>query len=215
MTTFNHQADLDDLIASCRSEGAKRAFAEAVAAYRAGAYRACIVTTWIAVLFDYLGKLRDLDLSGNKGARELLDAFQKAHAAPNIPALQKLENDALRSAREDFELLTPIEERELERLREDRNRCAHPSMSTVEEPYQPSAEQARSHMRNAVMHMLSKPPVQGKAAWTRIWNDVNSDYFPETKDEALERLKVRLAGARDTLITTLLANLIQGLLTDE
>jgi hypothetical protein len=40
--------DLDELVALCRDKVAKKFIQEAVACYRAGAYRSCIVATWNA-----------------------------------------------------------------------------------------------------------------------------------------------------------------------
>jgi hypothetical protein len=42
-------ADLDELILRCRSKQARQYIAEAVACYRAGAFRSCIVATWVVV----------------------------------------------------------------------------------------------------------------------------------------------------------------------
>ena len=75
VTLLERQADLDDLLLRCRAENAKLAFSEAVACFRAGAYRACIVSTRTAVVFDYVGKLRELELSGNGDADLFAELF--------------------------------------------------------------------------------------------------------------------------------------------
>ncbi len=56
--------DLDELILQCRSRHAREYIAEAVACYKAGAFRSCMVATLIAVVFDILDKLRELQISG-------------------------------------------------------------------------------------------------------------------------------------------------------
>lgn len=94
----DRQADLDDLLARCRADHAKVAFAEAVACFRTGAYRACIVATWTAVVFDYLGKLRELELAGNGEARTTLEAFENARRNQDVAAAQKLEAKVLGDA---------------------------------------------------------------------------------------------------------------------
>jgi len=202
---------LDELWASCRAENAKVAFGEAVAAYRSGAYRACIVSTWTAVVFDYLGKLRELELSGNGEARRILESFENARRSHNVGDALKLEAQVLDDATARFELLSPIEKEDLVRLREDRHRCAHPSLLTLDEPYQPTAELARCHMRSAASHLLSRPPLQGREAWTRLWADISSDYFPEDSGAATERIQVRLSRARPTLVRQLAVELTQRL----
>jgi hypothetical protein len=211
----DYQADLDDLISRCRPENTKRSFAEAVACYRAGAYRACIVSTWTSVLFDYLGKLRELELTGNAEAEAIVRRFDVARGNHHIRALLEYEAKALDDAAGKFELLTPTEKQDLERLRDDRNRCAHPSMLTLDDPYAPTAELARSHMRNAVEHMLSRPPLQGREALARLWAAVNSNYFPDDDDDAARRLAPQLAQARPALVRSLLSVLTKRLLAED
>jgi len=52
--------DLDELIVLCRDKSAKKFIQEAVDCYRAGAYRSCIVSTWNAVVFDFIHKKQTL-----------------------------------------------------------------------------------------------------------------------------------------------------------
>src|SRR4028118_107983 len=68
--------DLDELIVLCRDKLAKKIIQEAVACYRAGAYRSCIVATWNAIVFDFLHKLRELERSGNGEATNTLQYFE-------------------------------------------------------------------------------------------------------------------------------------------
>jgi hypothetical protein len=64
----NHLVDIDELALKCRDEAARSYIAEAVQCYKSGAYRSCVVATWIAVVFDIVYKLRELDLTGDKRA---------------------------------------------------------------------------------------------------------------------------------------------------
>lgn len=54
----------------------------------------------------------------------------------------KFERELIKLAKEKFELLSPIEYIDLERLQNDRNRCAHPSLTSDDQAYSPSAELA-------------------------------------------------------------------------
>lgn len=182
-------SDLDELVIRCRSVAARTYITEAVACYKAGAYRAAIVATWIAASFDFLAKLRELEMTGDANAKKKLEDFESARASGNIKASLEFERTLIDSAREQFELLSPIEAMDIERLFEDRNRCAHPSMSSAYEPYDPSAELARAHIRNVVIHLLQQAPVQGKAALDRIVTDITSDYFPVNSKQAVEFFK--------------------------
>jgi hypothetical protein len=86
-------------------------------------------------------------------------------------------------------------------------------MSSPDEHYRPTGELARSHIRNAVEHLLSHPPVQGKAALDRIIVEVESEYFPTDPKKAEEFFKTGpLARARDALIRNLVIVLSKTLL---
>jgi len=206
-------SDLDELILRCRGTSAKAYIAEAVACYRGGANRSAIVATWIAVVFDFLDKLKELEMSGDLNAKQKLADFEKSRAANNWKASLEFERQVITLAQHDFELLSPVEALDLDRLLQDRNRCAHPSMSSPEDPYRPSAELARTHIRNAVVHLLSHPPVQGKAALDRLLKEVESEYFPADPETATEFFKTGpLARAREALIRNFVLVLSKTLL---
>jgi hypothetical protein len=100
---------------------------------------------------------------------------------------------------------------DLERLKEDRHQCAHPSFQRAGQPYIPSAEQARLHLRNAIVHVLSQPPVQGKAAISELKVLVASNYFPTKIDLAVAQLRASsLNGGTEALIKGFIDALIFG-----
>lgn len=205
--------DLDELTLRCRDEKARGHISEAVASYRAGAFRAAIVTTWIAVCFDVIEKLRELTLAGDKEAEQLVQSIEKTHRTNDITAALKFEKDLLSLAKDKFSLLTQIEYEDLKRLQDDRNRCAHPSLSSDEQAYTPPAELARLHIHSAVVHLLQHPPVQGKFAHERILKEIDSEYFPIS---ALEAKVVISAGPlkrpRDSLLRGIVVVLYKELL---
>jgi hypothetical protein len=210
MSSKSSLADLDELAIRCRSDEATDHIDEAVRCYKAGAYRSCIVATWIAVAYDYIDKLRELEIAGDKNASAKLQQFEKAHQAHNVDQALKLERNILDVARDEFDLLSALEQEDLERLLEDRHRCAHPSLEHSGESFQATAELARVHLRNAVDHFLAHPPVQGKAALERVVKVVESQYFPEDTSEAVERLQDGpLGAARDSLVRNVLIVLIK------
>ena len=126
--------DLDELILSCRDKLAKKFIQEAVACYRAGAYRSCIVATWNAIVFDFLHKLRELERSGNGDATNILQNFEIIRSESKFKELWQFESDLPKVARTKFEFISSVEESDIQRLFEDRSRCAHPSMTSLEEP---------------------------------------------------------------------------------
>lgn len=216
--TAQRLVDLDELVLRCRDVYARRYIQEAVACYRAGAHRACIVSTWNAVVFDYLHKLRELELTGDAEARKQLERFERIRAGgeAELKAALDFERELLKTAAERFELFTPLEREDLARLQSDRNRCAHPSMQSIEDPYQPPAELARLHIRNAVEIMLQREPVQGKAAFDRICAEVASAYFPTSKEKAREQFQAGpLTRARASLVRSLFVGLTKETLNGD
>lgn len=209
--------DLDELVLRCRDEQARDYIREAVSCYRGGAYRACIVATWVAVIFDFIHKLRELDRTGDRRARDALKEFEEIRERGEGAVREALqfERDVLRRAAEEFELLTPLERGDLDRLQTDRHRCAHPTMQSAEEPYEPTAELARTHLRNAVEILLAREPVQGKAAMDRIWADIKSAYFPTDPAAAQEYFESGpLVRARKSLVRGLVIGLTKDLLLE-
>jgi len=209
--------DLDELVLKCRTQQSKEYIAEALACYRAGAYRAVIVNTWIAIVYDLIDKLRELSISGDKGAKKLIDDFENHQKQIDdgneqaIKAALEFERNILKISKEEMQFFDKQQYIDLERLREDRHRCAHPSFHRIEEPYKPSAEQARMHLRNAILHVLAQQPIQGKAAIDRVLSLVSSSYFPTGVDDAVIQLQgSELKNPKDSLVKGVVDALLFG-----
>ncbi len=208
--------DLDELIIRCRDEQAREYITEAVACYKAGAFRSCIVAAWIAVVFDFVDKLRELALAGDKNAEARLADFDNVRKKEDLPGSLAFERKILSYAKDEFELISAVEFADLSRLQEDRNRCAHPSMNVAAEAYQPSGELARYHLRNVVFYLLQHPPVQGKAALEWLMRSVNSEYFPTDPRRALQSLSSGpLSRPRESLVRSFVIVLLKSLLADD
>jgi hypothetical protein len=201
--------DLDELVLKCKSLEAKTYISEAVKCYKIGAFKAAIVSTWIAVVYDFIHKLRLLEVAGDIRAGKKLAEFEKARN--NIKLALEFERKLLDSAQQEFELLTPLELIDFNRLQEDRNRCAHPSMRSLEEIYEPSAELARYHLTNSVIHLLQHSPVQGKYALAKLQAETLSETFPVEYKKAVEIFRNGALGnpkdslLRDYIISTVRA----------
>lgn len=208
--------DLDELVIRCKDEATKEYIKEAVLCYKAGAFRSCIVSTWNAVVFDYLYKLYQLELAGDGAAKTDLKQFEDDSSSKSYPNLLTFENQIPENAQAKYEFISIIEKEDLERLKHDRNRCAHPSIISIEEPFQPTPELARYHLRNAVTHLLQYPPVHGRVAINRIWSMIRSAGFPEDYEEAIIVLKDSYLGrARKTFIKDVIIGLTKGLLLED
>ena len=208
-------ADLDELVLKCRDEKSKQYIREAVSCYKSGAFRSAIVSTWIAVTFDILDKIKELALSGDKEAENQLETFEKARRQNDITNALKFEREILGIAQDKLELISHIECLDLERLKQDRDRCAHPSMTSEGEIFNPPAELARVHIRNAVEYVLQYPPAQGKYALDNLLSEVDSEYFPNTPEKALIALqKSPLLKARTSLVRNFIIVMLKKLISD-
>lgn len=205
--------DLDELILRCRDDKARLYIEEAVASYRSGAFRSSIVSCWIAVCFDVIEKLRELSLAGDKEAEKNIQELDHTRRSADVTRALKFERELLIIARDKFELISPLEFIDLERLQADRNRCAHPSLTADDQAYSPSAELARLHIHSAITHLLQHPPAQGKYALDRLRQDVESEYFPASKDEArIAFSSGPLKRPRESLVRNFVLILIKALL---
>lgn len=214
MTSQLH--DLDELVLKCRDLNAKNYIGEAVSCYKVGAFRSAIVSTWIAVSFDIIDKLKELTLAGDKEAEKQIEDFEKARRIGDISTSLKFERDILAVCRDKLELIAPIEFIDLNRLQEDRNRCAHPSMIADGKMFMPSAELARMHIRSAVEHLLQHPPAQGKYALDYLTSEVNSEYFPTDIKKAIVAFENSpLKRARDSLVRNFTVVLLKKLINED
>lgn len=154
MYSLERLSDLDELVLSCRTDQSKEYISEAVACYRAGAYRAVIVNAWIAIVYDLIDKMKELSASGDGAAKKIIDDFEKHQKQIDegneqaIKSSLEFERNILQTAKNEMEFFDQQQLIDLSRLREDRHRCAHPSFHRIDEPYRPSAEQARVHLRS-------------------------------------------------------------------
>lgn len=209
-------ADLDEIVLRCKNEHSRRFLVEAVQCYHSGAFRSCIIITWVAVVFDIIQKLHLLDLAGEPRATAEIAKWEKIQASHDVVGSLNWERKILELARDQFEFISQMEYADLSRLQEDRHRCAHPTMNSQDEIYAPSAELARYHLRNALTHLLQHPPVQGKIAQRRLEEEVKSAYFPTSVEAAVEYYRCGpLVRPRESLIRNFTIILLKTLLLQE
>lgn len=169
--------DLEYLLSQVRNRESRKYFEEGVKAYQAGAYRASIVETWVAVSLDLISKIRYLAERNDTAAAEVVKKLDNAIQTGNKAELQKIENNLLKTAHK-LELLTSREVAELERLYLDRNVCAHPAFVAPEEVFKPNAEQVRAHLASAVDNVLSLPAVSGRKLLNDFVLEITSGNWP-------------------------------------
>ncbi|WP_186269031.1 hypothetical protein [Burkholderia gladioli] len=188
-------SDIEALFLRCRADRAREYIGEAIQCYRAGAYRSAIVNTWIAVVFDLVDKIRELSLAGDATAQAINAQYEAYIAQINsgneqgVKNALEFERTILTTCRERLQFFDHQQLSDLNRLREDRHQCAHPSFQRSGEPYRPTAEHARLHLRIAVDHVMSQPPIQGRSAIAELASIVASEYFPKNRGQAVTALR--------------------------
>lgn len=183
--------DLDLLLTKVKEARSRAYFLEAVRSYRAGALRAAITSAWVAVVYDLIGKYRELSTMGDAGASSFLQKWDNATNNGDIKKLLELERDILQNAVSVTQVMSQPAHRQLERLRDDRHLCAHPAFSTEADLFEPSPELARLHLVNAIDLVLSQEPLVGKAIFHQFDADVQSTGFPANPTRILEYVEQR------------------------
>ncbi|UYC12709.1 hypothetical protein [Xanthomonas sp. CFBP 8445] len=208
--------DVEVLAERVRSIAAKSFIEEAVRCYKVGAYRSCIVATWIALIYDFVDKFRELALAGDASAVQLVAEFDQIQAKRDTAGALKFERDVLDLAKSSYELISEQECVDLRRLFEDRNRFGHPNLNQDLDVLDASAEVARAHLRNAVEHVLERPPVQGKSALASIRATVDSEYFPRKTQDAVVALSATpLIRAKKTVVRDFFLGCLTSLLREK
>jgi hypothetical protein len=158
-------ADVETYLAQVWNPDVRPLADEAWRCYNAGATRACITATWTSVTADIITKIVWLADEGDAAAATFRATLTNVQAnglnGEAVKGMQNIEASLLDKA-EEFELIDSIGKRELERIREDRNLCAHPSLRALGDVYQPQPEVARGHLVVALTTLLTHPPVQGR-----------------------------------------------------
>jgi hypothetical protein len=184
---------VEDLLNEVHDRESRRYLAEAIGSYQAGAFRAAIVATWVAVAFDLIGKIRELDEADDPAAGDFMRGLERAieNQSQNPDLLLDIERNLIKVAHESFEFIEQRERLQLERLRQDRHVCAHPAFVRPDEVFVPAPELVRAHLATAVDAVLSKGPTPGKRAIERFKNEISQTAFPERLDDLASYLRDR------------------------
>jgi hypothetical protein len=210
--------DLDELVLMVRDHNSRAYIGEAINTYRSRAYRSALLATWIAVAYDIISKIRELDVQGDPAAGAFVTVLDNAIDANErrdptaVQRLQAIENELLAKALSDFKFLSVHEHTDLERLKSDRNLCAHPAFTKEAALFQPTAELVRAHITHAVLHLLRHPPVQGQHALKRLVSELALPSFPSTQKTVSDFLSGYLDRAKATLIQNLITVLLKVLI---
>ena len=202
----NHiHSDIDSITLQVRDRESQRLIMEAIAAYRGGALRSAVISTWIAAVYDLIAKLRELSTQGEAAPRSFVHSLDEAVVNHNVVKLQQIENQILEKAHGEFQLLAHHEYTALNRIQKDRNLCAHPAFAEQDELYKPTPKLVRSHIVHAIQYLLIHPPLQGRSAIERFETDILSPSFPVAPNDIDTFLRAKyLDRAKDVLVVNLI-----------
>lgn len=208
--------DLDELVLTCRTDEARTYVSEAVACYKAGAFRACIVATWIAVVYDLLAKIRELSLGGDTEAQGITTELGNLQPRIELGAIRRIleiERDIVDVTNDKFGFFEGQQVLDLTRLQDDRNRCTHPTYQGSDQPYSPSAELARAHLVHAVVTSSPYHPCRERRQTTHSVRLVESNFFPTDVEQAKVQLRSGgLERPKDSLVRAVTDRLVFGML---
>ena len=179
--------DLEEIQHEVIEPSSRTLLREVVKCYEAGAYRAALVSLWIAVVSDLTCKIRRLAESGDGEAKIVIDTLDLAIERHNVKKVQKYEREIIATAADKLQILDLRSKEELDRLNKDRNLCAHPGYVDRSELFQPDAELVRSHLVVASRSCFSQPPLVGKRLLAILETELRSDSWPNDGEYFLDR----------------------------
>jgi hypothetical protein len=194
-------ADLDAELLRIRDPRSRVYFGDALKCYRAGAFRAAISSTWIALAYDLIRKYRELGGLGDAEAHVYLGKWDASVDANNVAKLLDLERSLLDHAHHKMAIIDAMGLRILKRLYEDRHLSAHPAFANKDDLYEPSDELVRAHMAAAVELVLAQRPVQGKGIFEAFGTDIQSPGFPGAPPTIVDYVEQKyLANMRSSVL---------------
>jgi hypothetical protein len=203
--------DIDSLALAVRDPESKRLIGEAISAYRGGALRSAIISTWIAVDYDIIAKAKELSAHGDAAATVFVQEIEQAIQKNDVRNLQTIESSLLSTANTKLQLFSPHENEDLDRLQRDRHLCAHPAFATEDALFQPTPELVRTHITHALKHLLINAPLQGKSAIKRFHADLLSPSFPVDGDSIGTFVRTKyLDRAKDVMVVNLIKSLLSA-----
>ncbi|TDU28908.1 hypothetical protein DFR24_3288 [Panacagrimonas perspica] len=163
-----HLTDMEELLATIESQLIRNYMREAMSCYMAGAYRGCIVLSYIALfddLLDKLGKLAGI----NSAAKTIYNEAKKRKDDQDV--FESFLIDQLGSKN----LLSGLDAAFLDTLRSLRNKSAHPSGHT------PSPEEARFIFYESITRFLARPILSTTQLVDELIQRMsNSNVFPSS-----------------------------------
>lgn len=111
---------------------------------------------WNTILFDAFSKINDLSINYNNTiATGFINDYRKSLSNNDITKMLSYEKDVINKLCNTYNILDKQDVDLLSRIRDDRNRCSHLSISKEDSLFNPTPELVRSHLVHSVNILLS------------------------------------------------------------
>lgn len=208
----NKLSDLEVLLTSIKNTNVKSYATDAVNCYYTGAYRAAILSIWIALVLDLYKKAEYISENFNDAAAtKLINDIENIRK--NQGKASNWEDKVLDEAFNNLKIINQIQYDKLNLIKSDRHLCAHPVLDEFDNLYQPTAEETRSHIVNAITLVLSQNAIFGKNYTDKILGLLMDNYLIAEKKAIESKLRKKYLessdiNSRKQLIKTLLKILV-------
>lgn len=150
-------------------------FKEVISSYSNGNYRSAIVMLYSVVICDMLLKLQELrDMYNDTVALKLLEFYEKNAKGSKKGSKSAWEKEFVEKIYNETELLDLESYTHLNHLYDDRNFSAHPALDREFELISPNKETTLSHIKNALIDILTKPPLFLKNVVDTLTEDLDN-----------------------------------------
>lgn len=192
---------IEEQAARIHNAKTKEYFEEVRISYSVGNYRSCIVMLYSVVICDLVYKLQDLrDLYKDERAEKILEEIQETQK--KNPTSPQWETDLIKKVTDSTDLLELHDKTNIDFLQQHRHLSAHPTLTENNLLFQPSKENARSHIRNMLEALLTKPSIPSKRVLHFILESIAENKKDLTSISEMEKfLKSRfLSNLRETTL---------------
>lgn len=191
-------SDMEELLNKIKNKDFVDYMREAISCYNGGAYRGCIVMSYIALFDDLRAKLSELT-KVNGDAKKIWVEVEKRAASQEV--FESYMADQLKAKG----LLEESKYQRLNLVRDLRNKAAHPS------GFHASAEEARFVFKTVIDEFLSESLLKTTHAVDALIGDLEkTNYFPSAKvDDIAGIVKDDLAKLHDKAFPYLVTKLLE------
>lgn len=174
---------IENLIDNIFNIKTKEYFEEVIQTYYTNCFRSSVVMLYSVVVCDLIFKLEELrDIYNDVTAKKILlelETLQKAN--PTSPAW---ENKLVEMISERTTLLEISDIENINQLQKHRHLSAHPVLNQISILFKPNKETVKSHIRNMLEGVLTKPPILSTRIFNELVDDLakNKDRFSEDKE---------------------------------